>query len=60
MNSKRATDILNSTANIIVTHNGTAVWIENVEGNFAEIHYRESRKKLRVPVSELQEDESAF
>lgn len=60
MNSKRAMDILKSAANIKVTHRGKAIWIEQVENNFAEVHYLDTRERLRVPVGELMEDESAF
>jgi H-type small acid-soluble spore protein len=60
VNSKRASDILTSPANIKVMHQGKAVWIEQVDDKFAEIHYLDNRERLRVPVEELMEDESAF
>lgn len=60
MKSERATYILNNPTNIKVMHRGRAVWIEQLEGDFAHIHSLETRERTRVPVSELMEDEPAL
>ena len=60
MQSKRAQDIMNSPGIIEVKHRGKQVYIENIEGDFAQVKYVQNQKKARVPLAELQEDESAF
>lgn len=55
MDEKRANAIINSLGVIEVTHQGKSVWIEQVENDFAQVHYLDSRERSRVPVRELVE-----
>jgi H-type small acid-soluble spore protein len=58
--AERANYIINSPLNVKVTHRDKAVWLEQVEGSFAHIHYLDSREHVRVPLKDLMEDEPAL
>lgn len=60
MKSKRAQDIMNSTGVVDVRFNGKQVYIEQVDGDFAQIQYVRTREKARVSLADLMEGESAF
>jgi hypothetical protein len=51
---------MNSPGIIKVTHRGQQVYIDQIEGDFAQVQYVQSRQKARVSLTELEEDESAF
>ncbi len=56
MDTERAIEIFNSLGVIDVHHKGAPVWIENIEGSTAEVRYLDTRRRARVPVSELVEN----
>jgi len=60
MKSKRAQEIMNSAGVVEVRYRGKQVYIEQVEGDFAQVQYVRSQDKARVPLVELEEFESAF
>jgi len=55
LDNKRAIEIISSLGVIEVRHQGSPVWIEQVEDDFAEIKYLDKGKRIRVPVNELAE-----
>ncbi len=60
MQPRQAQDIFKSLGFISVTHNGRQVYIEQVDGDYAQVEYTQTGNKARVPVSELEAGESAF
>jgi len=52
---EKAQQIVESLGVIEVLHNGAPVWIENLEGDNAEVRYLETGEIIKVPVSELVE-----
>jgi len=52
---EKAQQIVESLGVIEVLHNGAPVWIENLEGDNAEVRYLETGEIIQVPVSELVE-----
>lgn len=58
MDARRAQQVIDSLGVIEVWHQGDSVWIEEVDGEMAQVKYLDSRKHARVPVVELEEIES--
>jgi len=55
LDPEKAQQIVESLGVVEVLHNGTPVWIENLEGENAEVRYLETGEVIQVPVSELVE-----
>ena len=55
MDPEKAQQIVESLGVVEVLHNGTPVWIENLERENAEVRYLETGEVIQVPVSELVE-----
>ncbi len=55
MDTKRALEIVNSLGVIEVFHQGSPVWIENIEENYAVIKYLNREQGNLVPIDELKE-----
>ncbi|MGI5927001.1 MAG: small, acid-soluble spore protein, H family [Thermacetogeniaceae bacterium] len=55
LDPEKAQQIVESLGVIEVLHNGAPVWIENLEGEEAEVRYLETGEIIQVPVSELVE-----
>ncbi len=55
MNTERAKEIINSKDVIQIWHDSSEVWLENVEGSYAEVKDLSSNRIKRVPVNELNE-----
>lgn len=58
MDPEKAQQIVESLGVIEVLHNGSPVWIENLDGGEAEVRYLETGEIVQVPVSELVEGDS--
>ncbi len=58
MDPEKAQQIVESLGVIEVLHNGSPVWIENLDGDRAEVRYLETGEIMQVPVSELVEGSS--
>ncbi|NLU49181.1 MAG: small, acid-soluble spore protein, H family [Syntrophomonadaceae bacterium] len=56
MQTERAREIVDSLGVIEVLHQGSPIWIEQLDGEFAEIRYLETGRRTRVPVHELVEN----
>ncbi|MGB4043354.1 MAG: small, acid-soluble spore protein, H family [Thermacetogeniaceae bacterium] len=50
---EKAQQIVESLGVVEVLYNGAPVWIENLEGDEAEVRYLETGEIIQVPVSEL-------
>ncbi|KUG02471.1 hypothetical protein ASZ90_020103 [hydrocarbon metagenome] len=57
MDKKRAKEIMDSLGVIEVTHRNSPVWIENLDGDMANIEYLNRSGKARVPLADLYETE---
>lgn len=57
MDFKRAQEIINSQNVIEVFYNGSSVWLENIQGNFAEVKNLSSNKVYNVPIDDLNENQ---
>jgi small acid-soluble spore protein H (minor) len=56
MDSKRAREIINSLGVIEVLHQGRPVWIEDLDGNLAQVRYLDGRDSFEVQLGELREN----
>ncbi len=55
MDPEKAQKIYDSLGVVEVMYNGARVWIENLDGEDAEVRYLETGDYILVPVSELVE-----
>ena len=55
LDPEKAQQIVESLGVVEVLYNGASVWIENLEGEDAEVRYLETGEIIQVPVSELVE-----
>lgn len=55
MDPEQAQQIVESLGVVEVLYNGAPVWIENVDGEDAEVRYLETGDIIQVPVNELVE-----
>ena len=53
MDPEKAQQIFESLGVVEVLYNGAPVWIENLDGEDAEVRYLETGDQILVPVSEL-------
>ncbi len=55
MDKKRAEEIIDSLGVIEVIHGSSPVWLNNLDGDMANIEYLDRCDKARVPLAELYE-----
>ncbi len=57
MDRKRAEEIIHSLGVIEVTYKSSPVWINNLDGDMANIDYLDRFSQARVPLAELYESD---